>query len=147
MNKNQIIQALENASDEQLEQIAAIVGTESAQVPVTGRHVGCVANLSDSQFQLDCQQLLSKVQNTGFPFKGYDDYYRHACFPNPYRVPITHRWSGGKQPVADDVLLLVQYLLDGYAIKLSHDVIWEHHDAAIDVVGYTPLDVIGVKDE
>ena len=31
MNKNQIIQALENASDKQLEQIAAIVNTEPVQ--------------------------------------------------------------------------------------------------------------------
>lgn len=49
MNKDQIMRAMESASPEQLEQIAAIVGTNPAQVPVTKRHVGCVVELSDNR--------------------------------------------------------------------------------------------------
>lgn len=141
MNKDQIMRAVENASPEQLEQIAAIVGTGLVQVSVTGRHVGCVV-LSDES--ADLGDVLLQPEANGMPPLGQAYYLENVHFPNPYRVPITHRWSGGECPVERSQLVLVEYS-DGFErIGPGESFPWE--DAGI-IVGFTPLDVIGVEDE
>lgn len=145
MNKDQIMRALENASDEQLEQIAAIVGTESVQVPVTGRHVGCVV-VGKNFYKGYQQAVLTAVGGETF-WTGIGN-FGEVQFPNPYHVPITHRWSGGQQPVASDVVVLAQFRNnDEPAVRLASLFSWAHYGEDDDIIGYTPLDVIGVEDE
>lgn len=137
MNKDQIIQAIKlNASPKQLEQIAAIVGTELLQVPVTERHVGCVVENHERSIVLDVVELTDDDLDS----LRYDGFH----FLNPYRVPITHRWSGGEQPVEDHVWVLVQWVDGNVAVLPAGGVIWKN---AHNILGYTPLDVIGVEDE
>ena len=142
MNKDQIMRALENASDEQLEQIAAIINTEPVQVPVTGRHVGCVI-VGKDLYKGYQQAVLTAVSGEAF-WTGIGN-FGEVQFLNPYYVPITHRWSGGVQPVADDALVLVQYYTGEIDTGLASTlpVGWESQK----IVGFTPLDVIGVEDE
>lgn len=146
MNKDQIMRAVESASPEQLEKIAAIVGTEPVQVPVTQRHVGCVVHLNDAPREsIMSTEILSKVKDK-FGYEGFraEYWFGHAFFPDTYHVPITHRWSGGEQPVTDDVLVLVQWSDGDVAVLPAGEVLWRN---AHNILGYTPLDVIGVEDE
>ena len=139
MNKDQIMQAVESASPEQLEKIAAIVEAAPIQVSVTGRHVGCVVKTDIGlNVLLGINALVH--DNYELPQGFFSDI---ANFPNPYRVPITHRWSGGEQPVADDVWVLLEWS-DGY---FSTGKAAEYNWSASGIIGYTVLDVIGVEDE
>ena len=82
-----------------------------------------------------------------YGFRG-DGEYSQARFPDTYRVPITHRWSGGEQPVVDDTVVLVQFR-NNYepAIRLADLFSWNHYGEDDDIIGFTVLDVIGVEDE
>lgn len=145
MNKDQIMRAVEGASDEQLEKIAAIVGTEPTQVPVTGRHVGCVVRVVTNPGEVDQisgpDLLIDRKDNGYTETISVSGYALSVSFPEAYRVPITHRWSGGEQPVADGVPVLVQFGDGTFALRQKKN------QLAGDIVGYTVLDVIGVGDE
>lgn len=134
MNKDQIMRAVENASPEQLEQIAAIVDTKPVQVSVTKRHVGCVVENHERSIVLDVVELtdddLNSLRYAGFHFL------------NPYCVPITHRWSGGKQPVEDDAWVLLEWKDRYFSVGRA----CEYHWNVGGIIGFTVLDVIGVEE-
>ena len=175
MNKDQIMRAVENASPEQVKALAWLLGIdneqpikvhgltaeqlsvlkfffvpEQQQVPVTQRHVGCVVHLNHASHEsIISTEMLTKATDK-FGYEGFraDYWFGHAFFPNPYRVPITHRWSGGQQPVADGVLVLVQFHDRKLGLHEAGKWFWGHTTAANDnIIGYTVLDVIGVEDE
>ena len=145
MNKDQIMRAVENASDEQLEQIAVIVEAAPTQVPVTQRHVGCVVEFSDSSSLWKTDRLIAIDPDDGF--ENAYGCWKQARFPKTYRVPITHRWSGGEQPVADDAIVLIQKLDGQYRAGNANNFRWNYLNERGDIIGYTVLDVIGVEDE
>lgn len=141
MNKDQIMRAVENASPEQLGELCKLLDITPTQVPVTGRHVGCVVEGKD--FYKGYQHAVLNDAVTGEEFWTSIGHFGKVQFPDPYRVPITHRWSGGKQPVADDVLVLIQFETGTVTCGFAEVYPWE----SASIIGFTVLDVIGVEDE
>lgn len=115
------------------------------QVPITERHVGCVVELSAHREHWQKEFLYDVDIDDGF--EGSSAYWRYARFSEIYRIPITHRWSGGECPVRQDADVLVEFRSGRIVLKPANFLDWAHYGERDDIIGYTVLDVIGVEDE
>ena len=177
MNKDQIMRAVENASDKQIKALAWLLGIdnespikvhgltseqlsvlkfffvppEQQQVPVTQRHVGCVVRVVTNPGEVDQisgpDLLIDRKDNGYTETISVSGYALSLSFPNTYRVPITHRWSGGECPVNDNQLVLFQRRNGIFEVDSADGFVWDHQVFGEDIIGYTPLDVNGVEDE